>query len=390
MRTRILPILIGTIVLTSLTSSENLSAQNPSPKVILVIHGGAGVLTDQEMKDDGRQREDYERDLGQALMAGYQVLKLGKTSVDAIEAAIRVLEDSVLFNAGRGAVFNQDGRVELDSSIMEGRVTGNGEGKKDPRKRAGAVASVTHIKNPISAARAVMEMKDSRHLMLVGEGAEAFALSDENRKRYGIVRVSNLYFWTDRQVKSIRDEFAKEQAGPDPRTASTDSEIRKPAGGADRRFGTVGAVALDNKNNLAAGTSTGGLTNKLPGRIGDAPIIGAGTYADDRACGVSCTGTGEVFIRHAVAHDVVSKMLYAKLDIESAVKTTMNDLPDEEGGVGGLIALDSQGRHSFGMSPKCDGMYRGYVTEDGKFYVAIFNSDPLKQITVPENPKAGK
>lgn len=376
--------------MTSLLSSENTSAQNPSPKVVLVIHGGAGALTEQEMKDEGRQRGDYERDLGLALRAGYRKLKAGQTSVDAIEAAIRVLEDSMLFNAGRGAVFNHDGYVELDSSIMEGNVTGSGEGKKDPRKRAGAVASVTHIKNPISAARAVMEMKDSRHLMLVGEGAEAFALRDENRKRYAIERVSNLYFWTDRQVKNIRDEFAKDQLAIDPRTASTDSEITKPVGGADRRFGTVGAVALDNKNSLAAGTSTGGLTNKLPGRIGDAPIIGAGTYADDRACGISCTGTGEVFIRHAVAHDIVAKMLYAKLDVESAVNKTIHDLPDEEGGVGGLIALDAQGRHAFGMSSKCDGMYRGYATEDGKFYVAIFHNDRLKQIDIVEDSKVGK
>lgn len=390
MQQPILAILIGTFLLSSLISPVSLSAQNPSPRVILVIHGGAGVLTEQEMKDDGRRREDYERDLGQALMAGYGALKTGKTSVDAIEAAIRVMEDSKLFNAGRGAVFNHDGRVELDSSIMEGRVTGTGEGKKDPRKRAGAVAAVSHIKNPISAARAVMEMKDSRHLLLVGEGAEAFALSDENRKRYGIDRVSNLYFWTDRQVRNIREEFAKDAAPADAHTASSSTELGKPLGGADRRFGTVGAVALDKHDHLAAGTSTGGLTNKLPGRIGDAPIIGAGTYADDRACGVSCTGTGEVFIRHSVAHDIVAKMLYGKLDVESAVQTSINELPDEEGGVGGLIALDAKGRHAFGMSPKCDGMYRGYVTEDGKFYVAIFLSDPLKQIDVADDVKAGQ
>ena len=361
-----------------------ISAQDLSPKVVLVIHGGAGVLTEQEMKDEGRRREDYEQDLGLSLAAGYKALKAGKTCVDAVEAAIRVMEDSKLFNAGRGAVFNHDGRVELDSSIMEGRVTGSGEGKKDPRKRAGAVAAVSHIKNPISAARAVMEMKNSRHLLLVGEGAEAFALNDENRKRYDIVRVSNMYFWTDRQVRNIREVFEKEEAAARQPVAASPFPAEKRIGGADQRFGTVGAVALDKNNNLAAGTSTGGLTNKLPGRVGDAPIIGAGTYADDRACGVSCTGTGEVFIRHAVAHDIVAKMLYGNADVTNAVNKTINELPDEEGGVGGLIALDPKGKHAFGMSPNCDGMYRGYATEDGRFYVAIFPKDPLKQVEIVE------
>ena len=387
MQMRSLQVLICAVLLLPVISPIGLFGEDRPPKVILVIHGGAGVLTDQEMKEDGRQKEDYETELGCSLKAGYLLLKNGKSSVEAVEASIRVLEDSKLFNAGRGAVFNQDGRVELDASIMEGRVTGQGEGKKDPRKRAGAVAGVTHIKNPISAARAVMEMKDHRHLLLVGEGAEAFALNDENRKRYGLVRVSNLYFWTDRQVRQIREEFEKEAAAARQEKVSVAPVTGSRRGGADRRFGTVGAVALDQKENLAAGTSTGGLTNKLPGRLGDSPIIGAGTYADDRACGVSCTGTGEVFIRHAVAHDIVAKMLYGKSDVVNAVTRTLNDLPDEDGGVGGVIALDPKGRHAFGMSPKCDGMYRGYATEDGKFYVAVLAQDAVRQITISDDAK---
>jgi len=281
------------------------------------------------------------------------------------------------YNAGRGAVFNHDGRVELDAALMEGKMEGSGEAKRDPRKRAGAISGVTHVKNPISAARAVMEMDGGKHVMLVGEGAEAFVLNDANRAKYHIERVSNLYFWTDRRVKQIRDVYEKEQHPPKRMTAAPQP--------AELRFGTVGAVAVDSRKNIAAGTSTGGVTNKLPGRVGDSPIIGAGTYADDRACGVSCTGTGEVFIRHAVAYDIVARMLYAKSPVGEAVKATIESIPDEAGGVGGLIALDREGRHAFGMSKKSEGMFRGYVTENGDIFVAIYAKEPEKKM-----PKAGK
>jgi beta-aspartyl-peptidase (threonine type) len=362
------------------------------PRTVLVIHGGAGVLTEEEMKKEGLRREDFEQALARALRAGYKAMRpKGSSSVDGVEAAIRVMEDSELFNAGRGAAFNSDGRVELDAAIMEGNMDDGkkGEGKNDPRKRAGAVAAVTNIKNPISAARAVMEMPDSRHVLLVGPGAELFALGEPVRSRYRIERVSNLYFWTDRRLRQIREEFKKEASRPGkpaPPEPSKDSR-RGPAGGADRRFGTVGAVALDRHNHLAAGTSTGGLTNKMPGRVGDSPVIGAGTYADDRACGVSCTGTGEVFIRHAVAHDVVARMHYAGKSVGGAVQDAIDQLPDEEGGVGGLIALDTEGRHTFGMSKKSDGMYRGYVTAQGKIYVAIFKEE-LKPVKAAERDGA--
>src|SRR5262249_14203052 len=281
----------------------------------------------------------------EALRAGHDAWKRGRSSVEVVEAAIRVMEDCELFNAGRGAALNEDGQAELAASIMEGNIKGAGEGKRDPRKKAGAVSCVARIKNPISAARAVMEMEGQRHVMLVGEGAERFALREASRKKYRIEEVSNAYFWTSRRLRDIR-EAVKKAHGP-----------KKGAG-----KGTVGAVALC-KGTLAAGTSTGGLTNQMRGRVGDSPIIGAGTYADDRACGVSCTGTGEVFIRHAVAHDVIARMLYKGVAVEKAVKEAVDELPDEADGVGGLIALGKDGTPAFGMSAKSLGMYRGYVTE---------------------------
>jgi len=327
-------------------------ATKAMPRTVLVIHGGAGVVSDDDMKRFGLQRNDFEKALETSLKVGFDALKQNKSSVEAVEAAIRVMENSRLFNAGSGAAFNSDGRVELDAAIMDGSMQGAGEGKKDPRKRAGAVACVTHVKNPISAARAVLEMPDSEHVMLVGDGAEAFVLNDVNRAKYQIDRVSNIDFWTDRRLTQIREKHSKTQ-----------------------KHGTVGAVALDHKNNLAAGTSTGGLTGKMPGRVGDSPILGAGTYADSRACGVSCTGTGEVFIRHAVAHDVVARMLYGKQSVGDAVRDTIAELPDEPDGVGGLIALDAAGRHVFGISKKTVGMYRGFITEDGKIVVSVMASE---------------
>jgi beta-aspartyl-peptidase (threonine type) len=187
-------------------------------------------------------------------------------------------------------------------------------------------------------------------------------------------------------VRQIRDLFRKDETGPKQKRG----ELRPPAGqqgqggGIDQRLGTVGAVALDTHKNLTAGTSTGGLTNKHPGRVGDSPIIGAGTYADDRACGVSCTGTGEVFIRHAVAHDVIARMLYAKDPVETAATDAIKQLPDEKEGVGGLIALDKAGKHSFAMSAKSVGMYRGYVTEDGQIFIAIFSHEQEKKVQEPQ------
>jgi L-asparaginase / beta-aspartyl-peptidase len=353
-----------------------------APRVVLVIHGGAGVLDKEEMKENVNRkslREHYEEALFKALEAGHQLLKrkAKNTSVDAVEAAIRVMEDCELFNAGRGGTFTHEGRVELDAAIMEGKMKDEkGEGKRDPRKRAGAVAGVTRLKNPISAARAVMEMDGSRHVLLAGPGAERFALREPVKSKYRIEEVSNVYFWADRRLKQIRDAVAEEERRKKPAGDGKGKGRPRQGKQAGRSSGTVGAVALDDNKNLAAGTSTGGLTNRLAGRVGDTPLIGAGTYADDNACGVSCTGTGEVFIRHAVAHDVIARMLYLKIPVGKAAKDAIDALPDEkDGGVGGLIALDSSGRPAFAMSKHSLGMYRGHVTEDGTMEVWIYAKD---------------
>ncbi len=365
--TSLLPFAVVAILF---ASAGPIFAQAKDDATVLVIHGGAGVLTEAEMKAAGVRRKDVEDALAAALRAGYAAMREpGRSSVDGVEAAIRSMEDSGVFNAGRGAVFNHDGRVELDASIMEGRMDGKGEGTKDPRKRAGAVASVSHVKNPISAARAVMGMKDGKHAMLFGEGAEAFVFSEANRKKFAIEKVSNVYFWSDRRLQQIRQQVVG-------KPSAKQAEDRA----AERRFGTVGAVAVSGKGNITAGTSTGGLSNKFVGRIGDSPVIGAGTYADDRACGVSGTGTGELFLRHAVAHDVVARMLYKKIGVVEASKETINDLPDQEGGVGGFIALDRHGKHAFAMSPRSDGMYRGYVTASGNIYVGVYANEAEKRM----------
>jgi beta-aspartyl-peptidase (threonine type) len=327
----------------------------PAERAVLVIHGGVGVMTDAEMKAEGLTKQDFEKVLAEALRKGHAAMTASKNPADGVEAAIRVMEDSPLFNAGKGAVLTRDGRAELDAAIMEGTMTGTGVGKRDPRKRAGAVTGLTHVKNPISAARAVMEMPESKHLFLAGVGAEDYVLVEDVRRKYAIEKVDNAYFWTPRRLKNYN--------------VSRDEEALRSGAVRDGRTGTVGAVALvDGK--LVAGTSTGGVSNKWPGRVGDCPVIGAGTYADDRACGVSCTGTGEVFIRHAVAHDVTARMRYKNDAVTVACRNAIDQLPDEDGGVGGLIALSASGEPAFVVSKNCDGMYRGMVTGDGVIKVA--------------------
>jgi beta-aspartyl-peptidase (threonine type) len=349
---------------------------------VLVIHGGAGVLKEKEMKDWRLTPCKFERALARSLAAGYKALQKGGTSVDAVEAAVRVMEDCGRFNAGAGAAFDADGRIELDAAIMEGNMTDSGEGTRDPRQRAGAVAAISHIKNPISAARAVMEMPDGRSVLLVGDGAERFSLQESNRSRYHIEQVNDLYFWTPRRVREIYDVYHPRSGHANRNEVAVVPGAKRQAVNPSSRFGTVGAVACDHWGHLAAGTSTGGLTNKMPGRVGDSPLIGCGTYADDRACGVSCTGTGEVFIRHVVAHDVAARKLYGGKSLADAVKEAISELPDDDEGVGGLIALDSKGHHAFGMSAKTAGMYRGYATDDGKFYVGIDANKPEKLISL--------
>ncbi len=332
----------------ALLSATAVRGDDPMPrsKVVLVIHGGAGVMARSRMTSDqeGRYRDALER----ALRAGAKALEQGGRSIDAVEAAIKILEDSPLFNAGKGAVFTHEGRNELDASIMEGA-----------EKRAGAVAGLTRIKNPIAAARAVME--HSPHVLLIGEGADRFAISQK------LEEVNPVYFWTPERWKALQDALEREgREGRQRSTSASPSGVAAP----DRPFGTVGAVALDRHGNLAAGTSTGGMTNKRHGRVGDSPIIGAGTYADNASCAVSATGHGEVFIRFAVAHELSALMKYGKRTVQEAAREVLKRLPREEEGVGGVIALDANGNAA--MEFDTEGMYRGTITEDGTITIAIY------------------
>jgi beta-aspartyl-peptidase (threonine type) len=322
-------------------------SQDPKNSVTLVIHGGAGTITRQNMTPE--KEKAYHEVLQQALQVGYEVLKNGGTSLDAVEKTVRVMEDSPLFNAGKGAVFTHDGRNELDASIMDGK-TG----------KAGAIAGVTTIRNPISTARRVME--NSEHVMMVGAGAEQFA------KEQKMEIVDPSYFHTDtrhRQLQHIRD---KQKTKLDHSDDKSDSRnlifIEGP------KFGTVGAVALDQHGNLAAATSTGGMTNKRYGRVGDAPIIGAGTFADNNTCAVSATGHGEFFIRSVVAHDISALIEYKGLTVEQAAKEVVLKKLVEKGGTGGVIALDRHG--NLAMPFNTEGMYRGYIRADGKAVVEIY------------------
>ncbi len=324
------------------------STPSPARKVQwgIVIHGGAGVIRRETLTPE--KEAAYHAKLTEALQAGHAVLARGGTSLDAVGAAVRILEDSPLFNAGKGAVFNHDGRNELDASIMDGRTL-----------KAGAVAGLHHVKNPIDLARKVME--NSPHVMMVGEGAEAFA------KAQGIELVPAEYFRTEERWEQLQKALEKEKASQGQPSSSLEPS-RDPAMG-EEKFGTVGAVALDQAGNLAAGTSTGGMTNKRYGRVGDSPIIGAGTYANTR-CAVSATGHGEYFIRYAVAHDICARVEYLGLPLNEAAHTVVMDVLVKAGGEGGIIAMDARGHVA--MPFNSPGMYRGYMGEDGTPHVAIF------------------
>jgi beta-aspartyl-peptidase (threonine type) len=313
------------------------------PNVVLGIHGGAG-LHRSEMTPELEKK--LRAGLAEALKVGHAALqKPGATSLDAVEAAIRVLEDDPSFNAGRGAVFTHDGRNELDASIMEG------SGRK-----AGSVAGVTVVKNPISAARAVMEK--TKHVMLISKGAEKFAAEA------GLEIVDPAYFRTEERWKQLQDQLKKEQEEKQNKGAFI------PAEPPFHEWSTVGAVAVDSKGNLAAGTSTGGMSNKRYGRVGDSPIIGAGTFADNATCAVSCTGHGEYFIRFAVSHEIASLMRYRSLSVQQAADNVIIDQLKPAGGEGAAIALDPKG--NFAMSYNSDGLYRGYITSDGKSVVMLY------------------
>jgi len=316
-------------------------------KLGFIIHGGAGVIRRGSLTPE--KEKEYRDKLTEVVLAGYKALQDGKTSVEAVEIAIRMMEDSTLFNAGKGAVFTHDGKNELDASIMDGKTMA-----------AGAVAGVRHVKNPISLARAVMER--SPHVMLIGDGAEAFA------KEQKIELVDEKYFFTqdrwDSLQKVLKEEKDKSENVKKPGVADAMPASREP----QNRFGTVGAVALDKFGNIAAGTSTGGMTNKRTGRVGDTPIIGAGTYADGFA-GISATGWGEYFIRYTVARDIASAIEYRAQTPQNAADQVLKRVADA-GGDGGVIVMDKLG--NMAVSFNSEGMYRAYIDSTGKPVVEIY------------------
>jgi beta-aspartyl-peptidase (threonine type) len=312
-------------------------------RVVLLIHGGAGV----RRADVSPEREKTARAiLEQSLRAGHAALTAGGGSLDAVEAAIQVLEDAPEFNAGRGSALTSEGVVEMDASIMDGAAF-----------QAGAVAGVTGVRSPIKLARLVMTA--TPHVLLIGAGAERLA------REHDLPFEAPEWFVTPRQQQRLERERAKSKgAGIHP--PLTDD----PAA----RMGTVGAVALDAAGNLAAGTSTGGMSNKLPGRVGDSPIIGAGTYAENKVCAVSCTGHGEYFIRGALAHEVAALMKHAGAGVGAAARAAIHGQLQQRGGTGGMIALDHEGR--IGVSFNTEGMFHGWITSEGEIHTSIFEQAP--------------
>jgi L-asparaginase / beta-aspartyl-peptidase len=308
----------------------------PTDGFALAIHGGAGTLRRHAMSP--ARNALYHAGLRRALNAGRAILAAGGSALDAVTAAVVALEDDPLFNAGRGAVFTSAGTQEMDAAIMEGR-----------EHRAGAVACIFGPKNPILAARAVME--HTEHVLLIGEGALALCRAE------GLVFADRDYFYTAARWRALRQTLARQAHG----TAEDDEA---------RRHGTVGAVARDRQGDLAAATSTGGMTGKLPGRVGDTPIIGAGTYADNASCAVSATGHGEFFIRFTVAHEIAARITHRGEQLAEAARSVIDDV-GRIGGSGGLVAVGRDGELALPFN--CSGMYRGYVKSDGIVYTAIYD-----------------
>lgn len=308
------------------------AADAPADKPFgIVIHGGAGTITPQGLSAE--EEKAYHDKLLEALNAGHAVLEAGGTALDAVISAITIMEESPLFNAGRGAVFSADGKNELDAALMEGHT-----------RNAGAVTGVTIVKSPIALARAVMEK--SEHVFLSGQGAELFA------REQGLEMVPGSYFFTEKRWQQLQEIRKRKKLDP------------------LQKMGTVGAAALDMKGNLAAGTSTGGMTFKRFGRIGDCPVIGAGTYANNLSCAVSATGHGEYFIRLAVTHEIHALMAYKGLSLKEAAEDVIHRQLNELGGKGGVVAIDRSG--NVAMPFNTDGMFRGYRRKGEKPLIAMF------------------
>jgi beta-aspartyl-peptidase (threonine type) len=325
------------------------------PRWALVAHGGAGVIKRSELTAD--QEAAYREAMTVVSEAGAAVLRAGGSALDAVEAAIHLLEDDPLFNAGRGSVFTAEGRNELDASIMDGRTLG-----------AGAVGGVTATRHPISAARALIE--GSPHVMLMGEGADAFARSQ------GLEQVDSGYFFTERRWQGLERALSKLglPIPPRPPGAPADPVGRMALVHDEGKHGTVGVVALDVHRNLAAGTSTGGTTAKRWGRIGDSPIIGAGTYASNRACAVSCTGTGEYFIRLGVAHEICALVEHTRMPLQAAVDRVVQQDLTALGGEGGVIAVAPDGQMAWSFNTA--GMYRARIADGQQLVVGVYKDDP--------------
>lgn len=313
----------------------------------IIIHGGAGTILKKNMTDE--KEAAYIAKLEEAIRTGYEILKNGGTSLDAVTKTINVMEDSPLFNAGKGAVFTNAGTNELDASIMDGKTL-----------NAGASAGTTNVRNPIDLARAVMD--NSPHVMLSGQGAETFAEEE------GLTLVDPSYFYTERRFNALQKikETEKIELDHDDKSAFFDPDIK------DFKFGTVGCAALDKDGNLAAGTSTGGMTNKRWGRVGDAPIIGAGTYANNNSCAVSSTGWGEYFIRAMVAHDISALMEYKGMSLKDAAYEVIHNKVEGLGGDGGIVAVDKNGNMIAEFNT--EGMYRATMNDQGEIEIKIYKN----------------
>jgi L-asparaginase / beta-aspartyl-peptidase len=316
-------------------------------KAVIAIHGGAGAITRAAMSAEKEQH--YRQQLHAIVTAGQQILAAGGSALDAVTEAVRLLEECPLFNAGKGAVFTHQGTHELDASIMDGRTLD-----------VGAVAGVNHIRNPILAARKVME--NSPHVLFIGAGAEAFAAEQ------GLEQVAPDFFSTPERWEQLQRALSSQQMVLD-HDGAAQSHSDDPLD-PDRKFGTVGAVALDLQGNLAAATSTGGMTNKQVGRVGDSPLVGAGCYANNETVAVSCTGTGEVFIRTLAAYDVSAQMEYGGRSLQQATANVIHDKVQELEGSGGLIAVDRLGNVVLPFNS--EGMYRGFAYVGGEVEVAIY------------------
>lgn len=306
----------------------------------LAIHGGAGTIRREDLKPE--EETAYRAGLQAALNAGSSILKAGGTALEAVRAAVRTLEDDILFNAGRGSVFGKNGQHEMDAAIMEGTTL-----------RAGAVAGVQGIRNPVELAHAVM--LHSQHVLLTGRGAEEFA------HLQGLETAPPEYFFS-----SYRHAQWQQLQGSDRTALDHDSTLK------EKKFGTVGAVAMDMQGHLAAATSTGGMTNKQFGRVGDSPLIGAGTYANDRTCAISCTGHGEPFIRAVTAYDVSCLMEYRGLSLAEAMRVVVHEKLPKLEGEGGMIGVDARGQIALDFNS--DGMYRGWCNSHGESAVAIYRN----------------